>query len=66
MRKSSINQTAEAVKVTTSSLKLVHSVGHPEKSITRSISGAPTVTQHPVYYPASYSKDGPGGNYQGL
>jgi hypothetical protein len=66
MRKPSVNQTAEAVKVTTSSLKLVHSVGHTEKGITRAITGAPTVTQPPVYYPASYSKDGPGGNYQGL
>gem|GEM_PF-5193594 len=34
--------------------------------MTRSISGAVTVPQRPAHYSASYSKDGPGGNYQGL
>jgi hypothetical protein len=66
MRKPSANPNAETIKVTTSTLKVVHSSNHTERAITRSISGAPTVPQQPIYYPASYSKDGPGGNYQGF
>jgi hypothetical protein len=66
MRKPSANQTAPAIQVSTPGLKVVHSTLHPEKAITRAIVGVPTVTPTPVYYPSSYSKDGPGGNYQGL
>lgn len=51
---------------TSSSLKVVHSTLHSERAITRSIAGTPTVPAQPIYYPSSYSKDGPGGNYQGL
>ncbi|TCJ12637.1 hypothetical protein EPD60_15335 [Flaviaesturariibacter flavus] len=66
MTKPSVNSINEAIQVTSSSLKVVHSVVHTEKAITRNIAGTPTVPAQPIYYPSSYSKDGPGGNYQGL
>ncbi|GAA4323475.1 hypothetical protein [Flaviaesturariibacter amylovorans] len=66
MRKRNLTNTSEALQVNTSVLKIVHSKIKTEKLITRNLTGPLTLNPRPVYYPASYSKDGPVGNYQGL
>ncbi|RYY90654.1 MAG: hypothetical protein EOO15_01660 [Chitinophagaceae bacterium] len=66
MRKRSDQPQTEAMNVRISNLKVVHSSRVHEAAITKVISGAPAINPAPVYYSASYTKDGPGGNYQGF
>ncbi|RYD95506.1 MAG: hypothetical protein EOP50_07900 [Sphingobacteriales bacterium] len=66
MRKRSDQPTTETLNVRNSNLKVVHSSRLGEPAMTKIISGAPALNPTPVYYSASYTKDGPGGNYQGL
>ncbi|RYY97410.1 MAG: hypothetical protein EOO11_10965 [Chitinophagaceae bacterium] len=65
MRKRTLTNTSEALKVEARPLKIVHSTIKSDKLITRNLTGPLNLTP-PVYHSASYSKDGPVGNYQGL
>ncbi|TCZ74087.1 hypothetical protein [Flaviaesturariibacter aridisoli] len=66
MRKRPDQPTTEALTVRNSALTVVHSTRQQEPALTKVISGAPALNPAPVYYSASYTKDGPGGNYQGF